>query len=220
MLRQSTILVVLLLVFAFGVTVDAAQTVHLKLQIDGNDIEGDDPHADYQGWIEVIAYRHTIVAPRDAASGLPTGKRQHLPFTVTKPVDKATPMILQALVNNDSIAVRLEFVRPDPNIPTGGAEEHYYTIELIDAHIAGIRQEMLNNKYPENIPLPVMEHITFTYQNLKRQWDAETIPVVGSDNWDVEIGGLPVSDLNFDNKVNLLDLVIMAQEFLMEGSPF
>jgi hypothetical protein len=29
-----------------------------------------------------------IVSPRDAASGLPTGKRQHKPFTITMPVDK------------------------------------------------------------------------------------------------------------------------------------
>lgn len=35
-----------------------------------------------------------ISQPRDAASGLPTGKRQHKPVTVTKPLDKASPMML------------------------------------------------------------------------------------------------------------------------------
>ena len=35
-----------------------------------------------------------ISSPRDAASGLPTGKRQHKPVSVTKPVDKATPLLL------------------------------------------------------------------------------------------------------------------------------
>ena len=29
-----------------------------------------------------------VESPRDAASGLPTGKRQHKPVTVTKPIDK------------------------------------------------------------------------------------------------------------------------------------
>jgi hypothetical protein len=33
----------------------------------------------------------TIVSPRDAASGLPTGKRQHRPFTIVTTIDKATP---------------------------------------------------------------------------------------------------------------------------------
>ena len=30
-------------------------------------------------------------AGKDAATGLPTGKRQHRPFTVIKPLDKASP---------------------------------------------------------------------------------------------------------------------------------
>ena len=34
--------------------------------------------------------------PAAAASGTPTGKRQHKPITITKPVDKATPKLLEA----------------------------------------------------------------------------------------------------------------------------
>jgi hypothetical protein len=30
---------------------------------------------------------------RDAASGMATGKRQHKPLTISKPIDKATPML-------------------------------------------------------------------------------------------------------------------------------
>lgn len=37
-----------------------------------------------------------LTAPRDAASGLPAGKRQHKPIVITKPVDKATPILQQA----------------------------------------------------------------------------------------------------------------------------
>jgi hypothetical protein len=32
-----------------------------------------------------------VVSPRDAASGLPTGKRQHKPLTITKEIDKSSP---------------------------------------------------------------------------------------------------------------------------------
>ena len=39
-----------------------------------------------------------LAAPRDAASGLPTGKRQHKPITITKPVDKASPKLAEAVV--------------------------------------------------------------------------------------------------------------------------
>ncbi|PKA82015.1 type VI secretion system (T6SS) effector Hcp [Ulvibacter sp. MAR_2010_11] len=34
-----------------------------------------------------------VVSPRDAASGLPSGKRQHKPLTITKEMDKSTPVI-------------------------------------------------------------------------------------------------------------------------------
>ena len=36
-----------------------------------------------------------VISPRDAASGLPTGKRQHKPFTITKEVDKGTPAVVE-----------------------------------------------------------------------------------------------------------------------------
>ena len=35
-----------------------------------------------------------IVVERDAASGLPTGKRMHKPFVFTKTIDKATPVLM------------------------------------------------------------------------------------------------------------------------------
>jgi len=40
-----------------------------------------------------INFDQEIVSPRDAASGLPTGKRQHKPFTITKELDKSSPML-------------------------------------------------------------------------------------------------------------------------------
>jgi len=41
-----------------------------------------------------VKVRGLIPAPGTGqASGLPTGKRQHKPFVVTKPVDKATPLL-------------------------------------------------------------------------------------------------------------------------------
>lgn len=35
--------------------------------------------------------RYGKAAPKDAASGMASGKRQHKPVVVTKPIDKATP---------------------------------------------------------------------------------------------------------------------------------
>jgi len=40
-----------------------------------------------------ISFDQEIVSPRDAASGLPTGKRMHKPFVITKELDKSSPML-------------------------------------------------------------------------------------------------------------------------------
>lgn len=45
-------------------------------------------------------------ASQDAASGQPTGKRQHKPLSVTKPVDKATPLLMKAADCVDDTVVR------------------------------------------------------------------------------------------------------------------
>ena len=41
--------------------------------------------------------RDTGSMQRDAASGLPTGKRQHKPLVVTKEVDKSTPKLADTI---------------------------------------------------------------------------------------------------------------------------
>jgi len=45
----------------------------------------------------VIAVEHEVLSPCDAASGLPTGKRQHKPLSITKEVDKSSPFYIASL---------------------------------------------------------------------------------------------------------------------------
>jgi hypothetical protein len=51
-------------------------------------------------------------SPRDPASGVPTGKRQHKPITITKTVDKASPALMKAATAGTPI--------PKATIVTGG----------------------------------------------------------------------------------------------------
>lgn len=43
----------------------------------------------------VISFEQDIVSPRDAASGLPTGKRMHKPFVITKELDSSSPTAIR-----------------------------------------------------------------------------------------------------------------------------
>jgi len=51
------------------------------------------------------------IAPRDAASGLPTGKRMHKPMTIVKEWGKASPK-LSCIVDGSTVSGRVETTSP------------------------------------------------------------------------------------------------------------
>ena len=80
--------------------------------------------------IEVLAVSHEILAPYNAGSGMPTGKRQHKPLTITKAIDKSSPILMSVLTNNENLPEwELKFYTK-----TGkGPDTLVYTIKLTDA---------------------------------------------------------------------------------------
>jgi type VI secretion system secreted protein Hcp len=143
------------------------------------DIKGSVVQKGRENSIMVIAVSHEVVSPRDAASGLPTGKRQHKPFVITKEVDRASPQLYTALANNENLTrVELRFWMPSGT----GAEIQYFTVRLTNANIASIRSVMLNNKVPENMQMRYREEIAFTYQKIEWIWNDGGI--TASDDWE------------------------------------
>lgn len=156
-----------------------ALNAYLRLtgQVQG-DIKGSVTQAGREDSIMVIGFNHEVVSPRDAASGLPTGKRQHQPLTITKEIDKSSPLLMNALTTNENLPeVTLRFWQPSRS----GKEFQYYTIQLENAAISDIRQEMLNNKYPENMQHKEREHVSFVYQKIT--WIYEDGGITSSDDW-------------------------------------
>src|SRR5215203_4379906 len=119
----------------------------LKGQTQG-EIKGSVTQKGREGKIMVIAVSHEIMSPRDPASGLPTGKRMHKPFVITKELDKSSPLLYNALVNNENIPEwELQFWTPQIAAASGvGAEKQHFTVKLTNANIANISFRSLNNK--------------------------------------------------------------------------
>ena len=146
------------------------------------EIKGSVTQAGREDSVMVIAYNHEVVSPRDAASGLPTGKRQHKPLTITKEIDKSSPLLMTVLTNNEQITKwELRFWQPSPT----GQEVQHYTVELENASIASIRSEMLNNKYSENMNHKEREHVAFCYQKITWTWMDGGI--TASDDWEAPV---------------------------------
>lgn len=143
------------------------------------EIKGSVTQAGREDSIQVIGFEHEVTSPRDAASGLPTGKRQHGPLTITKEIDKSTPLLMNVMVNNENITSwELRFWQPSKT----GKEVQFYTVELINASISNIRAEMLNNKYPENMQHKEREHVSFCYQKII--WTFEDGGITAEDDWE------------------------------------
>ena len=132
--------------------------------------------------IMVIAVSHEIVSPRDAASGLPTGKRMHKPFVITKELDKSSPLLYNTLVNNENITEwSLQFWQPSAT----GAEKQHYTVKLTNANFASIHFVMANNKHPDLMKFAEYEEIAFTYQKIEWTWVDGGITAM--DDWEAPV---------------------------------
>src|SRR5204862_7406991 len=67
------------------------------------DIEGESTLKGFEKSMVSLEFSHEIVSPREPASGLPTGKRQHKPMVVVKRLDKASPLLQGAMVRNENL---------------------------------------------------------------------------------------------------------------------
>lgn len=162
-----------------------ALNAYLKLKGQkSGEIKGSVTQKGREGKIMVIAVSHEIVSPRDAASGLPTGKRMHKPFVITKELDKSSPLLYNVLVNNENLTEwTLEFWQPSAT----GAEKQHYTIKLTNANIATIDFRMANNKHPDLMKFSEYEEVAFTYQKIEWTWNDGGISA--SDDWEAPVTG-------------------------------
>ncbi len=133
--------------------------------------------------IEVNTFEHSIVSPRDAASGLPTGKRQHSPIVIVKEIDKSTPLIYQALVTNENLpTVEFKFWKLDDT----GKETQYFTIKLTNANIASVEQLNQNSDTrPDLNNFAEYEQVAFTYQKIEWTWVDGGITAM--DDWETPV---------------------------------
>jgi type VI secretion system Hcp family effector len=125
------------------------------------------------GLVEVFGWSHEIVSPRDAASGLPTGKRQHKPFTVVKPVDQASPLLFELACANAGIQhITMTFVVTPSVTPKAleGINFGNLTVVLENARIASLQMGAVSEEASEDNPPPV-EEVSFVYERITYIYD-------------------------------------------------
>ena len=102
-------------------------------------IEGDATEKGHEKWITLSGYDGDATVPTSsgAGSGGAVGKVQLKPIVVTKPIDKSTPKLFEALVTGRHLpAVQIDFVRPDG----AGGDEVFYSVKLKQVIVTDIHQ--------------------------------------------------------------------------------
>lgn len=174
----------LLLLLAAGIAlapfIPAAEPIHVLITGEtSGEIRGD--NAD--GSIAGLAFEHSIISPRDAASGLPTGKRQHKPLTIVKAIDNSTPRLYQSLVANENLkTVVIKFYRP---IVAGENPVLYYTVTLTNASISSLRNWKPNTRDLSADRAGDLEEVSFVYQKIT--WTFAEGHISASDDWEAPV---------------------------------
>jgi type VI secretion system secreted protein Hcp len=143
-----------------------AETVHLFLKANGTDIEGNSTQTSMgrENSIECLYLEHAVKTAREAGSGQASGRRQYEPILIRKRIDKSTPLIAKALVENQVCDGVFKFFRP---APTGdGTTEQFYTIEFKGGRVASINQFSPDAIEPASSMQPPMEEVGFVFHTI------------------------------------------------------
>ncbi len=147
-----------------------AETVHLFLKANGQKIESD---LSRDGSLDLLSYEQSVTTAREAGSGIATGRRQYQPLLIRKRIDKASPLLMKALTENQVIEGTFSFSHPIRN----GASivEEYYRVEIKNARVASYKMVADASGEP-------MEEVTFVFQTIK--WTYTNGGVTHEDTWD------------------------------------
>jgi len=139
-------------------------------------INGSVTQAGREGSMKVEEFSHSVSQSIDSASGLPSGKRQHRPIRVTKEIDKASPLLMNAFTNNEILTeVRIDFWQPS----SSGQEIQFYTVELVNARITNISQHQ--GSTGEFVEVEPAEMISLVYDKITWTWQDGGI--TSEDDW-------------------------------------
>jgi type VI secretion system secreted protein Hcp len=134
--------------------------------------------------MKVTEYSYSIVSPRDPASGLPTGKRMHKPFVITMELDKASPLLFNALATNENLTtVELHLFRPTMGAMAGtGVEALTMMFKLTNANIASFSYKTVEAAGKAPV---VMVEVAFTFQKIEMTWVNGGITAI--DDWEARV---------------------------------
>jgi type VI secretion system secreted protein Hcp len=155
----------------------AGQVIFADLTASGKKIMGGVNLKGHEGHIACIAYEQKGVLQNGPVP------RHYSPIVIRKEIDRSSPILWEAMIKMQVIAGDFRFFRPE-NRQLGGAgggvDFQYYTVNIKNARIIGIRQVTENVRNPEQARLPDYEEVTIAYDAIT--WTFTDGGITASDN--------------------------------------
>jgi uncharacterized protein len=112
--------------------------------------------------IMVLAYAHNMVAGNDGT--VAGGRGKHLPITITKNIDKSSPLLASALHDGEEVDCIIDFYRT----ATTGGQEKYYTVTLTGGRVSFISLQIphsiqMHDAQPQELVSLRYREITWTH---------------------------------------------------------
>lgn len=152
-----------------------ADSISLTISSNGTNIPGDNSLVSLSraNTIEVVSLEQELFRPFDRATLQPTGRRVYVPFRFTKRLDRSTPLLRKALINNEAVAGNFRWFRPSP---TGdGSTEMFFTIAFTDGRITRCTMRLPDTLNTVTATLPPLEDIEMTFTNITWTWTTGAI---------------------------------------------
>lgn len=128
--------------------------------------------------ILVQEIKHRVTVPTDPQSGQPSGQRVHKPFVFTSTLNKATPLMYQALASGEMLpSVEVNWYRTSVE----GTQEHFFTTKLEDAIIVDINTVLPHAQAEENENFTQLIEVSMSYRKIT--WAHTVAGTEGSDDW-------------------------------------
>ena len=116
--------------------------------------------------------------PTDPQSGQPSGQRAHKPLKLTVALNKAVPMLYNALASGEMLPkIELKWYRTSVE----GKQEHFFTTSLEDATIVSIDLKMPHAQDPTQREFTQLLELSLAYRKIN--WEHTSAGTAGADDW-------------------------------------
>lgn len=132
----------------------------------------------HEDQILVQEVNHRIKVPTDPQSGQPSGQRVHGPLIFTCSLNKAVPLLYNALASGEMLPkVELSWYRTSVD----GKQERFFATKLIDAVIVDIDLVMPHAQQADNKEFTQLCKVSLAYRGI--EWEHIMGSTAGADDW-------------------------------------